>query len=245
VRRATTEGAVPRAICGENDDRVASNNPRVGRLMPVSCTGWLIDHGLLLTAGHCALGQMEIIEFNVEPSQANGTPVPSKVRDVYRVMGDSIVTQSTGLGNDWAIFRVLPNTETGLLPHAAQGATFQLSFTENPANVRITGFGVDGPPPKFGAGWRARRNTTSQTQQTHVGTLTENTGGPNSGTLHYDADTQPANSGSPVIIDGGNVAIGIHTNGACTRTAGTTNAGTSFRNQALWTAITQEWASID
>ena len=93
---------------------------------------------------------------------------------------------------------------------------------------------MDGPPPNFGAG--GPRDTTNQTQQTHVGTLSGNTGGTNSGTLRYDADTQPANSGSPVIVEGGNVAIGIHTNGGCTSTGGT-NAGTSFRNQALWTAI--------
>ena len=45
------------------------------------------------------------------------------------------------------------------------------------------------------------------------------------------------NSGSPVIVlPGGNIAIGIHTNGGCTPTGGT-NAGTSFRNAALWTAV--------
>ena len=93
---------------------------------------------------------------------------------------------------------------------------------------------MDGPPPNFGAG--GPRDTTNQTQQTHVGTLSTNTGGANSGTLRYNVDTQGGNSGSPVIVEGGNVAIGIHTNGGCTSTGGT-NAGTSFRNQALWTAI--------
>ena len=240
VRRRTTEGAAPEengsleAICGPTDDRVASNNPRSGRIMPVGCTGWLIDGGALLTAGHCTGASMQTVEFNVPASQANGTTVSPPVRDQYRVIAGSIVTQNTGIGNDWAIFAVLPNTETGLLPAAAQGATFQLSNTQNPANVRITGFGVDGPPPNFGAG--GPRDATNQTQQTHVGTLSTNTGGANSGTLRYNTDTQGGNSGSPVIVEGGNVAIGIHTNGGCTSTGGT-NAGTSFRNQALWTAI--------
>ena len=148
--------------------------------MPVGCTGWLTDRGVLLTAGHCTGATMQLIEFNVPSSQANGATVASRVRDQYRVIAGSIVTQNTGLGNDRAIFRVLPNTQTGLLPQAAQGATFQLSITENPANVRLTGFGVDGPAPNFGAG-AGPGNATNQTQQTHVGTLSLNTGGANSG----------------------------------------------------------------
>jgi V8-like Glu-specific endopeptidase len=238
ARRPTTRGAAPErsgeAICGATDDRVASNNPRSGRIMPVGCTGWLIGGGTLLTAGHCTGASMQTVEFNVPASQANGTTVSPPVRDQYRVMAGSTVTQNTGIGNDWAIFQVLPNTQTNLLPAIAQGATFQLSNTQNPANVRITGFGVDGPPPNFGAG--GPQDTTNQTQQTHVGTLSTNTGGTNSGTLRYAVDTQGGNSGSPVIVEGSNVAIGIHTNAGCTSTGGT-NAGTSFRNQALWTAI--------
>ena len=183
---------------------------------------------------------MQTVEFNVPASQANGTTVSPPVRDQYRVIAGSIVTQNTGIGNDWAIFTVLPNTQTGLFPAAAQGATFQLSNTQNPANVRITGFGVDGPPPNFGAG--GPRDATNQTQQTHVGTLSTNTGGANSGTLRYNVDTQGGNSGSPVIVEGSNTAIGIHTNGGCTSTGGT-NAGTSFRNQTLWTAIGIEYST--
>ncbi|WP_353642864.1 hypothetical protein [Mesorhizobium sp. WSM2239] len=96
-------------------------------------------------------------------------------------------------------FAALPNSETGLLPAAAQGATFQLSNTENPAIVRITGFGLDSPGPNFGAG--GQRDATNQTQQTHVGALSGNTGGANSGKLQYSTDTKRGNSGSPVIVE--------------------------------------------
>ena len=112
MRRPTTEGAAPEengsleAICGATDDRVASNNPRSGRIMPVGCTGWLIDGGALLTAGHCTGATMQTVEFNVPASQANGTTVAPPVRDQYRVIAGSIVTQNTGIGNDWAIFTV-------------------------------------------------------------------------------------------------------------------------------------------
>ena len=231
---APPQGGVTEAICGATDDRVPSTNPRAGRIMPIGCTGWLIDGGNLLTAGHCIGAATQTVEFNVPASQADGTPVAPPVRDQYRVVAGSIVSQFTGVGNDWAVFQVLPNTQTSLMPAAAQGATFQLSNTDNPAQVRITGFGVDGPPPSFGAG--GPRNAQNQTQQTHVGALSGNTGGATSGVLNYNTDTQGGNSGSPVIVEGGNVAIGIHTNGGCTPTGGT-NAGTSFRNAAAWTAI--------
>jgi hypothetical protein len=240
LRGLWKEGAAPRqgagteAICGPTDDRIASANPRAGRIMPIGCTGWLIDGGNLLTAGHCIGAATQTVEFNVPASQADGTTVAPPVRDQYRVISGSIVSQNGGVGNDWAVFHVLPNTQTGLMPAAAQGATFQLSNTNNPAQVRITGYGVDGPAPDFGAG--GARNAQNQTQQTHVGTLSQNTGGATSGVLRYDTDTQGGNSGSPVIVDGGNIAIGIHTNGGCTPTGGT-NAGTSFRNAALWAAV--------
>jgi hypothetical protein len=105
---------------------------------------------------------MQTVEFNVPASQAFGTTVSPPVKHQYRVAAGSTVTQNTGIGNDWAIFRVLSNTETGLLPAVAQGATFQLSNTQNPANVRITGFGLDGPSPGFGSD-PAQRDATNQT----------------------------------------------------------------------------------
>jgi Ca2+-binding RTX toxin-like protein len=221
---ALRQGAGTEAICGSTDDRIASANPRAGRIMPIGCTGWLIDGGNLLTAGHCfGSTTPQTVQFNVPASQADGTTVAPPVRDQYPVIATSIVRQDGGVGNDWAVFQVSPNTETGLMPAAAQGATFQLSNTDNPGQVRVTGYGVDD-------------NTQNQTQQTHVGTLLQNTGGATSGVLQYDTDTQGGNSGSPVIVEGGNIAIGIHTHGGCTSTGGANN-GTSFRNAALWTAV--------
>ena len=230
------EGALdgsPETICGAADNRVASSHPLTGRIMPIGCTGWIIEGGALLTAGHCIGANTQTVEFNVPASLPNGTTQAPGVLDQYRVVASSIVSANTGIGNDWAMFRVLPNTQTGLTPIAAQGGAFQVSNTANPANVRVTGYGVDGPPPNFGN--PPPRDATNQTQQTHAGALTANTvGGPNSATLRHTADTQGGNSGSPVIIEGGgNVAIGIHTNGGCTVTGGD-NAGTSFRNQGLW-----------
>ncbi len=229
---ASREGANTEAICGQTDDRVASTNPRAGRIMPIGCTGWLIDGGSLLTAGHCIDARTQTVEFNVPASQADGTTVAPPVRDQYRVIAGSIVSQNTGEGNDWAVFRVLPNTQLVSCPPLPRARPFKYPI-RTPAQVRITGYGLDGPAPNFGN--PPPRNAQNQTQQTHSGALSQNTGGPNTGTLKYTPDTQPANSGSPVIVEGTNVTIGIHTNGRC-RTEGT-NSGTSFRNAALWTAV--------
>ena len=224
----------PESICGAADNRSASSNVRVGRIMPIGCTGWLITDGRLVTAGHCISAATQTVQFNVPASSADGTPVAPAVRHQYRVVTSSIRSQNGGIGNDWAVFDVLPNTETGQMPATAQGATFQLSNTDNPQQVRITGHGVDGPAPNFGAG--GPRNAQNQTQQTHLGNLTQNTGGPSNGVLRYDVDTQGGNSGSPVIVGGTETAIGIHTNGGCSA-AGGTNSGTSFRNVATWAAV--------
>ena len=225
----------PEAICGFEDNRVASRHPAAGRIMPIGCTGWIITDGRLLTAGHCIRTSAKTVEFNVPVSTAHGTTVSPPVRDQYRVIAASIKYQNRGVGNDWAVFKVLPNTQTGLTPIAAQKAFFEVSNAAKPATVRIAGYGVDGPAPKFGSGKGAPRNSDNQTQQTHAGKLTENTGGAKRGTLRYNVDTQGGNSGSPVIVEGTNQTIGIHTHGGCSSSGGT-NAGTSFRNQALWNA---------
>ena len=98
------EGAPQEAICGSTDDRTASGDVRAGRIVPIGCTAWLIPGGALLTAGHCIGAFTEIVEFNVRPSQADGTTVASLVRDQYRVITSSIVSTSSGVGNDWAVF---------------------------------------------------------------------------------------------------------------------------------------------
>ena len=166
-------------------------------------------------------------------SLSNGTTVSPPLQHQYRIISSSIVDGFTGVGNDWAVFQVLPNTQTGLTPIQAQGGAFMVSQTDNPNTVTITGFGVDGPAPGFGN--PPPRNADNQTQQTHSGTLVSHVdNGLTNAVIRYTVDTQGGNSGSPVYS--GNIAIGIHTNGGCSASGGS-NAGTSFRNDALWSAI--------
>ncbi len=244
----------PQSICGTTDDRVASNDQAVGRIVytsPISdsfCTGWIVASGAYLTAGHCAdpLEDMDILEFQVPSSLADGTVQFADPSDQYAIDQSSVVFHDNGVGDDWAIFDVSPNPNTNLLPPFAQGAFYRVGLASDttPATVRVTGFGVDGPPPCFGNrqidGCEfADRNADSETQQTHAGSYGgEHTAASNDVYITYTVDTQPAGSGSPVIdiMDGVTVSVGIHTTGWCT-SGGGGNAGTSFANTDLALAL--------
>ena len=59
-------GPAPESQCGTTDDRVLSSDPRAGRLLPIGCTGWLINdcNSCALTAGHCT-SNIQVLQFNV------------------------------------------------------------------------------------------------------------------------------------------------------------------------------------
>lgn len=206
------------SICG-TDNRVASTDARVGRLVPVGCTAWIVGNNLFLTAGHCVASGATTLQFNVPASQSNGALVNPAARDQYAVVQSSIRSSNTGIGNDWALFRVAANTQTGLLPRQAQGRQFSLANNRTITTARITGFGTD-------------TGVTNQTNQVHTGPFSAFSGT----SATYAVDTTGGNSGSPVASSSSDVAIAIHTNGGCTASGGV-NSGTSFRNTTLWSAI--------
>jgi len=222
--------------CGV-DNRVATTEPRVARISPVGCTAWIIADNLFLTAGHCGTQNRAglMLQFNVPQSQANGANVNPPVADQYAIDQTTAVGVNGGIGNDYAVFRVRPNTQTGLLPRAAQtrrfaltAATSSFAISNNRTNIptlRISGFGTD-------------TGATNQTNQTSTGPLTQLTGT----SARYAVDTTGGNSGSPVFSNASQVAIAIHTNGGCTANGGN-NSGTSFRNTALWNAIMRSGAT--
>ena len=224
----------PESICGPDDDRVASTDPASGRIVPIGCTGWIISNGSFLTAGHCVGGGTQTLEFNVPPSDPNGTinhPGPEDQYPIEPVGG--IEFSNGGVGDDWGVFDagVNDNGETAV---ERQQAYYRMSRDTNPATIRITGYGVDGPPPNFGNG---PRNEDNQTQQTHSGASTgETVNSPSNAFWNYTADTQGGNSGSPVIVDGTTLTVGIHTHGGCS-VGGGANAGSSFEIDDLEAAI--------
>ena len=220
------EVAVPRNTCGATDDRVPSNDPRVARLLPIGCTGWLIRDAnyCFLTAGHCA-GGLQVAEFNVPLSNANGSLNHPPPQDQYAVDPASIqsVAPPIVIGNDWAYYGVFPNSTSGLTAYESQGDAFPLTQTTPVATGQTlvkTGFGTTDPPVS---------NTLNQVQKTLSGPLSAVIGN----ALRYPIDSSGGDSGSPVTDAG--VAVAIHTNGGCTSLG--YNSGCSVRHPGLLAAL--------
>jgi V8-like Glu-specific endopeptidase len=232
------DGEMNESICGPTDERIASNQPATARLLSVGCTAWIIPNGKFATAGHCLDGSSStVVEFNVPISLPNGTIQHPGPEDQYSVNISTKIFTNGGVGNDWGVFQVFQNSVTGLMPKEAQNAYWPLVQDYSPDSIRITGYGVDGPPPNFG---NTTRDSTNQTQQTQVG--------PNAGssgtTMRYVTDTQGGNSGSPIIDALTNVALGIHTHGGCSSSGGNNN-GTSLFHTALWAAVDEGTVPVE
>ena len=216
-----------RSICGGVDDRQLSNDPRIGRMMPEGCTVWLFNDrpNCLLTAGHCGPASNQVIQFNVPLSTSNGVPVAPPPEDQYPVDPASIQsTGNAGVGGDWATFGVFNNTDTGLSPLEAQGASFQLAASAPPVSgqtIRITGFGTTSAPVP---------DEWNSAQKTHTGPYESLAGN----IIRYSVDTTGGNSGSPVIDLSTGMAIGIHTHAGCNAGG---NQGTAIHHPALQDAI--------
>lgn len=213
--------------CGTTDDRVPSFDRRAGRAMPIGCTAWMIDdcsHNFL-TAGHCSTVTLQIVEFNVPLSGSSGSVNHPGPEDQYTVDASSRQSLNGGSGNDWGYFGVFPNPITGLRPFQKQQATYQLANSAPQPNgtlqIRVTGYGTDTTPAQ-----------NNQIQQTATGPYVQHSGT----SITYRTDTEGGNSGSPVIWEGQDIAIGIHTHGGCTQ-AGGANIGTAIEHPDLRAAI--------
>ncbi len=234
------------SICGSNDNRVPSSDPRVGRLLFGGCTGWLVSNGAALTAGHCT-PLSGVMEFDVPQSLSNGTPVAAHPDNQYPLTG-TLGFDEDGPGDDWAVFTIGPNSNTGLRAHVVRGF-FRMTSNEPPdgATMRVTGYGLDNMPSGPGGGpccdvdsdgnCNNNCNSSSLTEQTATGAY-DTAICCGSDILRYTVDTTPANSGSPVIRESSGVAVGIHTHGGCDSfLAGNDNEGTAFSNGQLESSL--------
>lgn len=219
--------AEPDTICGDLDDRQLSFDNRQGRLS-TGCTGWMIGPDLALSAGHCGATDRDLIlSFNVPLSTSTGSLRASHPDDQYPYHVIEAIAE--GVGVDWGIARLRPNSNTGLLPPEAYGEGFyELGPIPNRPNVdqiRITGYG------SVSSSSNLPRSFT-QVQKTHEGPLAV-LGGT---FLQYVTDTTGGNSGSPVIDVATGMAVGIHTHGGCSAGGGQ-NSGTRVDRNDLVAAI--------
>lgn len=215
------EGPSTRSQCGSADNRTDSNNPAIGRLVPIGCTGWIIRNGKIVTAGHCANSRAQVLEFNVPQSNFNGSIVHPPVQDQFPVSQSSIVSPYTG-GNpdsDWAVFNTGTNNQ-GETPIQAQGSSFNVIQSSPGSSITITGYGVD-------------TGSDNQTQQTHTGPLDRTT----NTRVYYQTDTEGGNSGSPIIDTNTGNAVGVHAYGGCSTNGSGANFGARATISAFWNAM--------
>jgi hypothetical protein len=220
--------------CGSTDDRVLSDDPRVARLLPSGCTGWLIDdcNNGFLSAGHCYSADATTAMFHTPLSTGGGTAQMSAPENQYPIDRESMQFQNSGVGSDWWYFGCFANSNTGLTPYQREGAAFVLqdvTSLEAGATLRVTGHGSDSTPP-----------TWNFVQQTSTGPWT----GLGSGSIDHQADTQGGNSGSPIIRESTGVAIGVHTHGGCGPTSGS-NHGTRIGQASLQQALANPLGVLD
>lgn len=235
-----TEGG-PRTLCDFDDDRVASSDERVARLS-FNCTAWFTINTAFMAAGHCTVHSGDTLEFNVPQSMPNGVIRPAAMDDQYPVLPGTISFENDGIGSDWSVFGVGRNSNTDLYPWQVQSGFVRVTRATPGLGdtVRVTGYGLDHTPAGSSA-FCCREidgnciwndcNSRNQTLQTDTGYF-----GAGTGTSHmYRVDTEPANSGSPILWVANGHGIGIHTTGSCSPFSG--NQGTSFENDALIDAL--------
>jgi len=207
--------------CGDTDDRVRSNDKRVGRIVPVGCSTYILRNGRLVTSGHCVITNLaEIIEFNVPISNANGSLNHPPVRDQYPITSTFTKFVRNQFDTDWAVIRAGRNTQTRLTPIQGQGRSFNVTRNRPGNNIRVTGFGTD-------------LGKDNHVQQTHAGPLTS----ANNDRVSYRVDVTQGTSGGPIIDTATGNVVGVNSYGACKLAGFNANFGPRNTTAGFWAAM--------
>lgn len=233
-----------KTLCN-GDSRVNTRDDRVGRIFGGGCTAWLTANNAICTAGHCGQGNINgFFEVNVPASDSDGTANPAAPNDQFPVDDSNIrwffnpaISDSANRGQEYSICGLLPNSNTGERAHTR--GFFRLTQfvpVSDTSTLRITGYGKDNTPTGTGGD----RNNDNYTEQTATGPYRGQTDDGTRVYHSYTTDTEPANSGSPMIYRTGGIdfALGIHTLGGCDPDDSSgANSGTSFNKDTLSTDI--------
>jgi trimeric autotransporter adhesin len=247
---------VQKALCG-SDDRVASNDVRIGRINRANvpgntssafCTVWLVSNGALLTAGHCVDADPDgngpmlpdgtidnrfatgVVEFNVPASQNDGTTVFANPNNQYPIDATRVTWRFDGNGQ-------------GLGKDWAVFATGRNPNTGLlPHEAQGDFFRLTNDAPAAGAtiqltGYGTDNGAQNRTLQTSNGPYQMESQNGADIWHSYRVDSQVGNSGGPIIWEDTGLAIGIHTNSGCNNNSNSGNSGTSLEVDALENAL--------
>ena len=223
----TTEESLANESLGIEDNRTSSFDDRIGRIMPHTCTAFILNNGAILTAGHCVNRDMILLEFRVPPSADDGTPMPSPVEHQFKIKRSNVEYRDNGPGDDWAVFSVYEN-DHGLTPDQIYGG-FDFTVEVHDGQIAVRGFGRDA----------GMDNLTQQHDVGDVLRYERYRPGGIPALIQHNAGTQGGNSGSPIFfVDASGKVIGIHTHGDNNRSDGIlVNEGTSLTQSGLYNAI--------
>ncbi|MCH8148096.1 MAG: hypothetical protein IH987_08920, partial [Planctomycetes bacterium] len=166
---ADDDGGQRVTICGFNDNRSASTSrdDAAGRICfptrnppSVHATAFIASNGALLTAGHVVDADNDgavdgaflgaVVEFDVPASTSAGVTNPElSGDDVYAIdPGVVPVFRRGGLAaQDWGVFAVLPNANTGRFAGVDQGFyRLRVVIATAGTTIRVAGYGNDNRP---------------------------------------------------------------------------------------------------
>ena len=198
------------------DDRNLSTHPAAGRtlndwsgVIVPNCTAWVTSSGALVSAGHCRYNsgvlRMVGVEFNSPVSTPDGVPQHPHPDHQYAVDQSSVIDSGpySVSGNDWMVFKVHPNSNTGLLPAQAQESFYRISrnitLHENDL-VTVIGHGVT---EQLNELYKAQKDRTKPF-------ISKSSVFP---TFRVLTTVSGGDSGGPIIDESSGLVIGITTHG--------------------------------
>ncbi len=216
-------------MCGPTDDRVLSNDPKVGRLsrdgQNYGCTVTMISAKCGITSGTC-MPNSAFAEFN-PPLSIGGVAMPSKAEDQYRLdLSFYEFEETKKIGENWGVVKFEKNPVTNRFPGDVQGYYNIISEKmDKDSSIRVVSYGADDSS-----------ETKTFAQQTAKGLATKPGVFLLPTIIEFTADTGWASSGSPIINVKTNEVAGINTHGGCE--VRKSNTGTFlYKNKKVLNAI--------
>lgn len=195
------------SLCGA-DDRVPANFGPVGVTQafdaeqnPGVCTVTLVSESCAITAGHC-LPVIGRIHFGAETFRSDTRTGSKSSLSDFEVDPSFVRALSTQIGNDWAVFRILPHQISGRFPGEIYGY-LELELNPQaavPSQLQTVAYGVSG---------RFAFDDLMQ-MQSEGGVLWDS-----NRILYHDLDTGLGSGGTVLIDQFNGKGYAIHTHGGC------------------------------